>query len=257
MGSMTAIEEHLITLYDTPGVLIAAVLLAFGVGVAHSLAPGHGKAISAAYLVAEGARPRDAVLLGGVVAGMHTLSVTVLAVAWAAIGATSGFATEVVTGWLQVGAAAVVVVIGVVLVRRRWRRGGSHHHGHHGGHDHHHHHHGPEAAPTTSRGMIVALGASGGLLPSPAAFLVLVSGLLSGRTVYALGLVAAFAAGMAATLSAIGLATLRGRDLLARVPHGGGGRLAAFRARLPALSAAAVLVGGLVYLGASIHALPV
>lgn len=239
---MTALEQHLVSVYDTSGVLVLAVLVALVVGVGHSLAPGHGKAITAAYLVAERARVRDAVLLGSVVAAMHTVSVTMLALVWVAMAVTASFATDVVTGWLQVVAAAAVVGIGLVLVRRRWRHGSSHHHHH------------LADVPTTSRGMAVALGASGGLLPAPAAFLVLVSGLLSGRVVYAFVLVGAFALGMALTLSAVGIATLRGRDLLHRHQRPGG-VLTGVLHRLPALGAVGVLAGGLVYLGVSIRAL--
>lgn len=60
------------------------------------------------------------------------------------------------------------------------------------------------------------LGASGGLTPSPSAFLVLLTGLFSGRAGFALALVAVFGCGMAVVLSAVGLTALYGRALVLR-----------------------------------------
>lgn len=273
MTGMGAVEARLVSLFDTPEALGVALLVAFGVGVLHALAPGHGKAIAAAYLAAEGARPRDALLLGGTVAGMHTVSVVVLAVAWASLSAAASFATDVVTAWLQVVAALGVIAVGGLMVVRRLRGGDDGHHDH--GHDHHHHHHrgaGSHAGhgarlergtvalaessprrPRPRRGLLVALGAAGGLLPSPSAFLVLVSGILTGRVLYAGILVAAFALGMAATLAGVGVAALRGRELLAG--SGATGVLGAVHRRIPLVGSCAVLLGGLVYLGAAARVL--
>jgi len=60
----------------------------------------------------------------------------------------------------------------------------------------------------------VALGVAGGLLPSPSALLVLLTALSVGRLAYGLGLIAAFSAGLALTLTAVGVAILSGRDVL-------------------------------------------
>jgi nickel/cobalt transporter (NicO) family protein len=243
MTEMGIVEARLVSLFDSPEVLVVGLLLALGVGALHAVAPGHGKTIAAAYLVAERARSTDAVLLGVVVAAMHTLSVVVLAGAWTALSAASGLATGRLTAWLQVAAAAVVIGVGAAMVTRRVRAGGQHHH--------HHHHHPPAEVPPTRRGLLLALGAAGGLLPSPSAFLVLVSGIVSGRLGYALALVGAFAVGMALTLAAVGLATVRGSALLAR---SGGGVLAAVHGRLPGVAAYGVLGGGVVYLGLALSA---
>lgn len=51
-------------------------------------------------------------------------------------------------------------------------------------------------------------------MPSPSAFLVLLTGLLTGKVGNALAMVAAFGAGMALTLTGVGLIVLRGRDAL-------------------------------------------
>ena len=247
MTEMGAVESQLLRLFDSPGALGVALAVAVGVGALHAVAPGHGKTITAAYLLSGRARYRHALLLGATVAGMHTLSVGVLALAWSAASASTSLATEAVTAWLQVLAGAGVAAVGVVMVRQR--RGGS---------GHHHHHHHPlsedvsDGERVSSRRLVLALGAAGGLLPSPSAFLVLVSGLLTGRAGYALLLVGAFAVGMAATLAAVGVVTLRGRELLAS--RSGSGVLAVVHARLPMLGALGVLLGGLVYLAVALRA---
>ena len=134
--------------------------------------------------------------------------------------------------------------------------------GHHDGHAHSHtggpdlghlpHTHTPPAwvDPWSRRGLLT-LGASGGLLPSPSAFLVLVSGLASGRVVDALLLVVTFGVGMAATVSAVGVLTILGRDLVVRstVRLGADGLV---QRHLPRLAAVAVVVLGLAYLALSV-----
>ncbi|BCJ69946.1 nickel/cobalt transporter [Polymorphospora rubra] len=317
MNGLGGIEGRLVALFDSGAVFWLALLVALGVGAAHAVAPGHGKSVTAAYLVGTRGRYRDALRLGLIVAIMHTFSVLVLAVAWVGVSGLAGFGTERVTAWMQVLAGLVVIGVGVHLTYRHIRGGGhSHSHGHghghshghshghgHGhshGHDHghshdhghgHSHDHGhdhahphspagggpaggqeagqvvvaarkPEApatpaetaapAPTDpwSRRGLIALGLSGGLLPSPSAFLVLVSGLLTGRALDAVLLVIAFGVGMALTLTGVGVITIRGFALLS-------GRTARWAwastlvAWLPAVAGVAVAIGGCLYLVAA------
>ena len=58
---------------------------------------------------------------------------------------------------------------------------------------------------------------SGGLTPSPAAFLVLVTGLFSGRSAFALILVVVFGLGLASVLFGVGLLALAGKSYVIRV----------------------------------------
>lgn len=244
-------------MFDAPGVLWVAIMVAVGVGALHALAPGHGKSIAAAYLVGARGRYRDAAMLGTIVAVMHTVSVMILALGWVALSAVTTVGTEAFTAWLQVVAAAVAIVVGVGLVRR-WlaaqRQGRhdlvaapqehTHEHSHHG----RRHHHGPvDGVAPWSRGGLLALGLSGGLLPSPSAFLVLSGGLLTGRVVYAAALVAAFGIGMAATLTVVGAATVGGNTLISRTATRWSG-LNAITRRLPLAAACGVLLGGFLYL---------
>ncbi|MFE4414929.1 hypothetical protein [Streptomyces sp. NPDC056821] len=239
----------LAALLDHGVVLPLALLISAAVGAFHACAPGHGKSLAAGYLVGGQGRARDAVWLGAIVAVMHTASVAVLAVGWW-LAAKQAPDVAAVTNWLQLIAALVVVAVGINLLRRHLvNRKLGHSHGHHHGHDHDHHHdhshHIP--APTsllTWRGILL-LGTSGGLLPSPSAFLVLLSGLLTGRVGPAIAMVAAFGTGMALTLTGVGLAVLRGRDaFLARATTSPA--LRTWSTRVPVVAAWAVVIGGTV-----------
>lgn len=234
-------DTRLVALVQDPGRLgtvsvLAALGLAALVGAAHALAPGHGKAVAAAYLVGDRGRPRHAVALGVVVAAMHSLSTLVLGlVLWRA---RASIDLAGLSGGLRLASGGVIVAVGVVLLRKRWaeRR---HRPGHaHDPHDHHHDH-----ADPLSRGGLAALAAAGGLLPSPTGVLVVVGALTVGRLALGISLVAAFSVGLAATVTATGLVALAGRDLLRRGVHD---RVEAATTWLPIAGAVAVIVVGLV-----------
>ncbi len=233
--------ESLLRALDAPGLAPLAAVVAVGAGALHALAPGHGKSLAAAYLIGSQGRSRDALLLGGTVAVMHTSSVLVIGLLWSALAGSGALDISGVSEVLRVLAAVLVLAAGAVLVRRRRHAQG---HGHDHGHVHSHRHgHVPRhsLAPVPGAGNppvphlaepeaeadlhgrdkidrpgIVLLGASGGLVPSPAAFLLLLTGLFSGRTGLALLLVVLFGLGMAIVLSGVGLATLAGRNALSR-----------------------------------------
>jgi nickel/cobalt transporter (NicO) family protein len=92
-----------------------------------------------------------------------------------------------------------------------------HGHGHAHG-DGHAHQHGPATdAPISWRGLI-ALGLSGGLVPSASALILLLGSIAAGRVAYGLVLVLGFGAGMALVLAGIGLAIVQARRMLERRP---------------------------------------
>lgn len=249
------LEGRVVTLFDSGGTLTLAIFVAAAAGALHALAPGHGKTLTAAYLVGQRGRPRHAVVLGLAVAAMHTVSVATLAVGWYVLVDVVSLELGQVTAVLQLFAALVAVALGLgMLARQRRQVGHVGHEGHSppaGGmadlgnaprHHVHRHRTDADAVPWSRRGL-VALGLAGGLVPSPSAFLVLISGLLAGRLAVAIGLVASFAIGMAATLAAVGVAALRGRDLLdalvVRRP-----RLQRSARALPTIAALGVTAGG-------------
>ena len=90
------------------------------------------------------------------------------------------------------------------------------------------------------------MGVSAGLIPCPSALVVLLAALTQQRIGLGLVLIVAFSAGLAVTLTALGLAVVYGRQAGSRVP--GARRLAGSRvgAALPALSTLLILALGVV-----------
>ncbi|MEV0717354.1 sulfite exporter TauE/SafE family protein [Asanoa sp. NPDC050611] len=246
MTGLEGLDNRLITLFDGGTVFWLLLLVALGVGAAHAVAPGHGKTITAAYLVGTHGRYRDALRLGVIVAVMHTFSVLVLALLWVGLSVSASMGTKAVTAWMQVAAGLVVIAVGGRLAWRQIRRRRHHHH-----HSHDHSHGPDEATDPWSRRGLVALALSGGLLPSPSAFLLLVSGLLTGRSVDALILVLAFGVGMAVTLTAVGVVTVRGFGALAARTR----RWSAIAAWTPAVAGVAVATAGFLYVAAAVSTL--
>ncbi|MYV49989.1 hypothetical protein [Streptomyces sp. SID2888] len=318
MTGVGSLDNHLIALFDGHALFWVALVVALGVGAAHAVAPGHGKSITAAYLVGTRGRYKDAARLGLIVATMHTFSVLVLALLWVGVSSTA-ISTKTATAWMQAAAGAIVAIVGVGLIYRHLRgrghahghshghahghghsHGHSHGHGHehghsHGHHDHddghghshahrdhdhdhghghghgdspahhdhettaqdataHAHHHVEQLTNPWSRQGLVALALSGGLLPSPSAFLIFVSGLLTGRALGALAIVITFGVGMALTLTGVGVATIRGFTLMERQFRG---RTAAARLRswTPLLAGLAVVTAGCLYVFAAVSTL--
>jgi nickel/cobalt transporter (NicO) family protein len=212
--------------------------VAFGLGAIHALSPGHGKTIVAAYLVGTRGTPAHAVFLGAMVTFTHTISVFLL-----------GFITlflsrfvlpEKIYPVLGVISGVSIVWIGAILLRKRigavrghaaHEHGQMHHHAHvhehhHHSHEHEYHHHGPlvhdhgdghlhsHLPDEVSLGSLIALGASGGLVPCPSAMVVLLSAIALGRVGLGLILLVAFSLGLAGVLMAIGLVVLYAKHLL-------------------------------------------
>jgi nickel/cobalt exporter len=203
--------------------LPAAVLL----GALHALEPGHSKSIMAAFVVATRGTVPQAALLGLSAAVGHTIVVWALVLLAQWIG--SDFIEQQALPWLTLVSGLMIIAIAARLLwLQRPRKAHDHHghhdhhdheHGHHGAHDHDHHGHAhasPEDIASRYGGRAVQkweiawFGFTGGLLPCPSAIAVLLVALK--LQVYALGvaMVAAFSAGLALTLVAIGVAAAVG-----------------------------------------------
>ena len=217
------------------GVLLLLLLAAFGWGAVHALSPGHGKAMVAAYLVGTKGTARQAVALGATVTVTHTAGVALLGVV--ALTLSQYVLPEDLYPWLNLVAGLLVLGVGAAVLRGRLARRRHHHH-----HDHDHDHDHSHAPPDTlsARGL-VAMGASAGLIPCPSALVVLLGAVAQHQIALGLLLIVAFSAGLAATLTALGLAvvwTTRAAGRL-KVP----GRALAV---LPTLSAIAIVGIGIV-----------
>jgi nickel/cobalt exporter len=108
----------------TPLVLFMSLLLAFAFGAVHALGPGHGKTITAAYLVGTETKSRQAALVGIAVSLMHTGSV--LALGFVFLVLARSFPPEKVYPWLELvtGLTALGLGTGLFVMRLRSRRRG-------------------------------------------------------------------------------------------------------------------------------------
>jgi ABC-type nickel/cobalt efflux system permease component RcnA len=216
-------------------------------GAVHAFTPGHGKTVVAAYLVGDRGTARHAAFLGLTVTLTHTLGV--FALGGVAIYLARYILPEALFPWLSVVSGLLVVVIGLSLFFSRSRgvfgvgsakarhtqvehvdtdgththSSGGHEHTHsHGGHTHSHMP-GGGGSKVTWRSLL-ALGVSGGLVPCPAALVLLLSAISLGRLGFGMVLVVAFSVGLAVVLTGIGVLMIYARRLFERF---------SFEARVP------------------------
>jgi nickel/cobalt exporter len=219
-------------------VFLASLVAALFWGAAHALSPGHGKTIVTAYLVGQRGTPRHAALLGLIVTATHTIGVFALGLVTLLL---SQFVVpDDLYPWLNLSTGVLVVAIGASVLRARWR----HRRAHARGRDHHHQHDHRDL----SRRSLVAVGVSGGLLPCPSALVVLLAAISLHRVAFGMLLVVAFSAGLALTITGIGLVAVLARSAFRRLSFEG-----PLVSLLPAVSALVILAAGLAM---TLHALP-
>jgi ABC-type nickel/cobalt efflux system permease component RcnA len=208
-------------------VILASLAAALFWGAAHALSPGHGKTIITAYLVGRRGTPRHAALLGLVVTLTHTIGVFALGLITLLLS--RFIVPEQLYPWLNLVSGLLVVGIGASVLRSRLRRRR---------HDQHHHHHDHEH--DLSRRALVAVGVSGGLLPCPSALVVLLAAISLHRVGFGLLLIVAFSAGLALTITGIGLVAVLARNAFGRLSFEGRAL-----SLLPTLSALVIVAAGI------------
>jgi len=239
-SGVVARADELLHRERTPQLVIAMLAIFVVMGGLHALQPGHGKTLVAAWLVATGGTPRDAVTLAGIVTVTHTLSVFVLG--GASLAASQWFLPSRVIPALGIVSGLLVAGMGAQMLWRstaRWRHAGrpagsSHHH-----HDHDHHHEGDHAhdhphAHThdslddvdharahameldrvyvlangrrrVAMRQLIALGISGGIAPCPDALAILLLAIGIGEAAFGMVAIVAFSLGLSVVLVAFGL----------------------------------------------------
>jgi nickel/cobalt exporter len=222
-------------------------------GALHALEPGHAKSLMAAYIVAIRGTAGQAVTLGISAAIGHTIVVWIIAISALTFG--QRYVVDQAEPWITVLSGVLIVLLAVrMLWSLRHRQDHTHRHSHEG-HDHHHRtHHGHSHEPVAVRegvttGQIIWFGFTGGLMPCPAALAVLLICIQLKAFSLGVAMVAAFSVGVGATLVTIGLAVVWSAGKLSKT-WPGFDRLAQ---RLPYLSAALVMVIGLLLTVAGLH----
>ena len=170
-------------------------------------------------------------LLGLIVTATHTIGVFTLG--FVTLALSQVIVPDQLYPWLNLVSGMLVVSIGASVLVARARHARAHSHGH----EHHHHHH--AAAP--SMRSLLAVGVSGGLLPCPSALVVLLAAISLHRIAFGLLLIAAFSAGLALSITVIGLVAVYAKRLFARASLDG-----VVMHALPAVSAGVILLAGAV-----------
>jgi nickel/cobalt exporter len=219
--------------------------LAFVWGATHALSPGHGKALVGTYLIGSRGNWEHALFLGLTVTISHTFIVLLLALAALLIWPEM----QTVPAWLGIASGLIVLAVGLrqiytgirqLLPRRAAARHHhthdhehphAHDHAHHHGHDHdhgHHHHHGPgghtHEVPMAADGRprwaeLLTLGISGGLIPCPAAVVLLMTTWRLNAPVAGIIALIVFGLGLAFTLTGLGLLAVWGARLIRNWAH--------------------------------------
>jgi high-affinity nickel-transport protein len=243
-------------------VLLSAALIAAGLGALHALEPGHGKTIVAAYLVGSRGTARHAVLLGIVVTAAHTAGVYLLGAL--TLYASRYIVPEQLYPWLGAISGLSVAGLGIFIFLRHWT-GETGEHSHTPGEQHSHwflsifKQATPKQATATGLANCVAipadskpiervlslrelcmLGITGGIVPCPAALVVLLSAFSLHRIGFGLFLITAFSFGLAAVLVIVGLTMVYAKSVISSRLHAGNTALR----YLPFLSSAFMVVLG-------------
>jgi ABC-type nickel/cobalt efflux system permease component RcnA len=204
--------------------LFTAALIAAGLGALHALEPGHGKTIVAAYLVGSRGTARHAIFLGLIVTAAHTAGVYLLGAI--TLYASKYIVPEQLYPWLGMISGLIIALFAFYLMIRAWTGETSDH---------------PQeiatphshwftslrrrrtqnstpgsAAKNISLAQLLTLGITGGIIPCPAALVVLLGAFSLHRVGFGLFLIVAFSLGLAAVLISIGLMMVYARQFLAR-----------------------------------------
>src|SRR5207247_11221402 len=141
--------------------------------------------------------------------------------------------------WLNLASGLLVVGVGAAVLWGRIRHRLAHARGRGRRHDHGHHHSHAREADLGWRSL-VGVGISGGLLPCPSALVVLLAAISLHRVAFGLLLIVAFSAGLALSITGVGLVAVLAKRAFARV--GFEGRVIGV---LPAVSALVILIAGI------------
>jgi ABC-type nickel/cobalt efflux system permease component RcnA len=224
------------------------LLISFGYGVFHVLAPGHGKVIVGSYFLGNNAEWRDGVWAGFLMAVGHTVTaVGIVAVLYLIFGL-GQFAVLDDARYMELAGYGLIALIGLWLL---WRAllnkpecatcGHDHH-----GHNHHHDHEFVERIKKPSTGLFAAAS----LVPCTGSMIILLFCLANDVLWAGVLAVIAIALGMWLTISAIGFASmLLRRAVVGDGEHVGKTRLALVRASRVLAALIVIATGSLLFAG--------
>lgn len=184
-------------------------LVAFLYGVLHTLGPGHGKAVVAAYFVGERGSLWRGLRMGLQIAVFHVLSAVLVVVI-------TDYAVRQATGqapsdyrFVRLVSYGSIIAIGLWMLVKSLRAARK-------TRDHHHHHEncGCTHLAESTTGLVGLLSLAVGAVPCTGALLVLLFGMANDLLWPSVTLVVAISAGMALALTGVGIAAILGRRFL-------------------------------------------
>jgi nickel/cobalt transporter (NicO) family protein len=187
------------------GYWLLILIIAIAFGALHALTPGHGKALTAAYLVGSRGTIRHAIFLGIIITVSHTFVIYLLGIL---IWLTSAyFLQETVTYYSTLISGILIILIGGYILIQRIR--------------HHKHQHNHEHITSTSehshpvltnkdkrivgRWELFGIGIGAGMVPCPDALVVLLLGVSLGKVEWGLAMVGFFSIGLGVTIITLGV----------------------------------------------------
>jgi ABC-type nickel/cobalt efflux system permease component RcnA len=182
------------------------LLIAFVHGAGHSIMPGHGKTMVAAYLVGERGTPAHAVLLGAVTTLTHTSAA--IGVALLLRYVLPPHSEAGVNMVLMFSCGLTMIFVGLWLFLQRLAGRSDHVHLFDVGHGHAHGETPAVARSSQSAVRLVLLGVAGGIIPCWGAIMWVVGCVATNQFWLALPVVLAFSVGLAVVLILIGLSVV-------------------------------------------------
>ncbi|UCE06457.1 MAG: sulfite exporter TauE/SafE family protein [bacterium] len=211
-------------------IILLVLAVAFILGAIHSLGPGHGKSLMAAYLIGSTGRIRDAVILALTITVSHVFSVIIVGIL--ALWLMDFFFPEKISKWLGLFSGAAIFAIGIWLLITRYKvfrnkaMGNnflsknvhehnhsspekSHSHSRTGTHDHYYHYN-----PNFSIWSNIALGISGGIVPCPKAIVILLLAISLHKITLGISIIVVFSLGISLVLVSLGIILVKAGHLL-------------------------------------------
>ncbi len=219
---------------ESSAALLAGITVAFLYGVFHALGPGHGKFVVVSYFLSRDARLWRGLLMGLQIALTHVISAIVLL--WLADlslkHVVGGSASEMREARLV--SYAATAALGLFMLVRAIRRSIR-------GHSSAHHH---EAETAHGQGgkQQGLVSFSVGLVPCTGALLIMLFALANNMVFAGSLMVAAIAAGMAVTMSVLGILGILARSVVLSSLGSGAGKHARLAAALECAGALAILL---------------
>jgi nickel/cobalt exporter len=197
----------------SPGPLLLLIGIAFAYGILHAAGPGHGKAVTASYLLSHKSKLSRGILLGNMAAFFHGMSgvLLVLIVHVVLMKGITG-SLEHVTRTTQLISYTLIAVLGAVLLSRNilsWRNTNPDEEAHNKSHFH------------SKKSGYISMAFAVGVVPCPGVVLIMLFCLSLNEIGLGLLLALSLILGMAFTISVVGVFGIAGKKFALRVlsPH--------------------------------------